>query len=63
MMRLLYGEDMFTYGPYTYILYHSPFEFNAAETACSEMNASLVVIYNETFNDQLENFIQSLPGK
>jgi len=35
LFRLVCGQDMITYGSYTYLFNHSPVEFNTAELACS----------------------------
>ena len=63
MLYLVHGQNSISYGPLSYFIQHSPTTFDAAEDACSDMNATLVVIYNETVFNELVDTIENSLGR
>ena len=57
------GQNIATYGQYTYFIYHLHFKIDVAENRCDLIDGTLAVIYNETISQLLINIIRNSPSK
>ena len=57
------GQDIVTYGSYSYFIQHSSTDFAAAENGCSNLNGMLAVIHNETIYEILIDSIRNSSGE